>query len=1055
VVGLPVDVLIFKVTGIFPMLHRTGQALYFAVFFGFSLPVAAFAQNLIVDGGFDGAPQTQVGDRWGKDLPPWRFATATPAGLVIQNSHNLVAVDGPGGGDYLDRGPESDASNAGAGVMQYYIDSGSFPQLGWQYFTPTCRGTATATIYVANREGHGRNGPLLTGAEVPAPPNAGTYFNTQGGLAVFPVGHEITTFPSGFAVADAATTLDVQGLIAQYDSAEFAFLLPAGVTQTYPWTPISYQVPVEPGQLYAYMVELGHSVNMDNASVVLDCSETSPSAPPLTPEKSALAKTCEAPIAGVLDGDAGQFWNCQIDVTTQPTPFGGLLTVNDLPTPNFSSTSGQLISMTSAEAGITCTSGQSCAVDGAVFDGAGVIDVQSFVRTVDIEESYSAENCTSGSYSSGASEPVRLDGNCVTASFVPGLEISKTCDPVQQVSSGPMTLNCQLTVTGNNLPTGSFAGFLDAFGAISGSADPFGPLLGGTGSVTSNEPWDCVDQNGVSGGICTLPAADLISAGGTSIVNTTFQFTVGPDTPQVANCALEAVVPLSASDWIAQGDRTPQQMPDNCVAIDVPPYTDIPEEPEPYHPEKVEVKKTCDEPVQATVAGVQGYTWACRAEITVSPTPFVGSFVLVDDASNISIGAAQFLSASEPSCTGLGTDQLTCPMNGSAMLVPHVVSYQLFTAVTDADTPIKWQNCARGIAATQTRDIESGPSCVDAYIKPQVVRDPPKESHISKTCDAATAQRRDGVEGMEWVCQIKVTAAPVPFGGSITFTEDATAVFGSSAAHIVAMAQQGSGWSCSSSLPAQTTDCSIDGADFAPSGIEEVTFTLFAAAGDGPINWRNCVSGSYSAVDGKTRKLRGNCEEVSWKPGNKPSTPPSFSLKKGCDAPVTYEDAQRYICTIQIIQTGGDPITAPLTLAELFSTVSGAPALDYLLMLQGSNGWQCATPNFANGADCTIQPADFNGISGHQIAGMFVIPNAVLAKEDFKNCAALKLGDAEVASAPCVDIAEPESKPVAAFDVEKTCKPAGDRMVFSPSFWVQPYECTLVVSNGGLPFTGP
>lgn len=609
---------------------------------------SAHAQNLLIDGGFDAAPQTQFGDRFDEDLTPWMFATVAPTSVVL-NTQNLVAVDGPGGHDYHDRGPESDASGAPAGVTQYYIDSGNIPLYAWQYFTPSCRGTATAQVMVTNREGHGVAGPTLTGAEVPAQSGPFTFKSTQGGLALLRVQSEIPAFPVGFAVAPVTTAQLVTDLKTQFDAEKMPFLLAAGSTQTYPWTPMSVQAPVEAGQLYVFMAELGHSVNMDNASVVV---------------------ACDTPASDTGDGD----------------PIGD--------------------------------------------------------------------------------EPI------------------------------------------------------------------------GDGEV---------------------------------------------------------------------GDTTDPGKPDD---------------------------------------------------------------------------------------------------------------------------------------------------------KPDVTLDPAKEIVLEKACKPSQdAKGRDGNRALGWDCEIKVTASPAPFAGTFTFTEDPSAISGGANATIIAIMAQNAGWSCTPGAPAQTTQCSIDGADFDPSGVEVIGFSLLADVGEESVKWENCVSGFYdSGKDDRRRDVKGNCKQTTWTPPVVTPKPATFSLKKGCRATGEQGNLSRFVCSIYVTQTGGSPIAGPLTFDELFTNVSGSSAAQYIALLQGTpnapNGWVCAQAPFVNGASCTISAADFNANSTHRIDALIAIPTATLVKEEFENCAQVRLGDRVVGTADCVNIEVADVQPTT-FDVEKSCQASGERMIFSEQFWVQPYQCTLTVTTTGAPFTGP
>lgn len=898
------------------------------------------AQNILLDGGFEGAPQSSFGDRGPQPLSPWLFAAPTGSGGALPNAHNLVAVDGPGGYDYFNNssgvelGPESDASAPGAGVTQHYIDSGAVVTYGWQYFTPSCSGTATGTIHVTNREGHGRAEGTLFGDAVPQMP-PGTFKATGGGLSILPVASQIPPFPPNIFVPPSSSVAPFYDLINQHRDAEYRFLLGAGQTRTYPWTPVTVQVPVQAGQTYAFVVRFNHSVNIDNASVVMSCpnSET---------------------------GD------------------------------------------------------------------------------------------TSGGGSTGGD---------------PQTAITKTCDPIPADATAPFTLNCRLTVTASNLPAGSFVTVVDAFTA---QPPAQATIQGGMMNVTSTENWSCVDapQSGGSYdvGLCELPAADMAAAGGSSVLNVSFQFDVDQTPTQVANCRMVDISPSSVLEQLAGQGNARQagpgwgDMPDGCVYVDVPGA---------QLETKVEsnVRKTCDTPTLERLNGVWGYVWKCRAEINVTPSPFAGTFNFEDDASALTTGTAEFTYVSEPSaCAGLGGDHLTCSFSGATMAAPLLLDYHLFTAHTGADEEIHWRNCVEGQAETPAGSFPAEPFCLDAVIKPQTTPDGGhdlpdlRDAKIEKSCAAPREMRHDGKAGMGWDCTITIQAGPAPFSGNFTFTENASALTGSPNGQIIAMSQPAPhDWNCAPGLPAQITNCTINGSDFDPSGEEVVGFTLFAeTAGDEPITWRNCVQGIYAPAGGDKQEIKGNCATTEWKPARDDvSVPASFSLKKSCDGPTDFGDAQRYLCTINITQTGGDPITQPLTLEELFSsTTTGSLATQYMIALQGSSGWQCDMAT----ATCTIQPADFNGSTGHQVSGIFLIPNGVLQEQDFQNCAALNMGEREVASAPCVPMDEPagtQDPDAPDLDISKSCVFVGPRYSLSGSFWAHMMECTLTVTSNGVPFQQP
>lgn len=1032
------------------------------------LSQSSAAQNLLNDGGFDGAASPTMGNNHNDQLPDWRFAAVIDPSVIFKNANNLVRVDGPGGFDYVDftgdaLGPESDASGAGANTPQFYIDSSVRGTLGWQYFTPSCSGIATGQIFMSNREGHGIGTGTLSGPSAPPPPANGGDYQTAGGLSIVQVNTQLAQFPGGPAQVPLAQQQTVLDLAAAHEAAKLRIVLGAGPSRNYPWTPFSVQVPVQAGLDYAFVAELGHSVNMDEASVTLDCD---PDLPVINPQDVVLSKSCELEEAHSHNGILGQRWACQVDVTTPSAPFAGDITLHDV----FANTplvNGLILLGESLSGNGTCFQGD-CLISGANFDPSGTesfaFDV--FVEAVAEADVYPLENCVSGALDDGAGNLQPLTPHCTTGQWIPRSQVVKTCDPIPAHATAPYTMNCSIEVTASGLVGGTYVSVMDAFAAQPPSIATVSPTFM---NVTSTENWNCIDHvlnTPSSIGICELPAEDLMAAGGTSTLDISFQFTVDQAPTQVANCRFTDIhtgsyldqlntqrSPLRSPIQSGQGQNPGwPQMPDGCVYMDVPaPQLDT----------KVDVKiaKDCDQPALINLNGTWGYLWQCEAEVEVAPAPFAGEVSFTDDGSQISLGASEFVSVSDPNnCQGIGTDILACTYDGATFSSPHFVQYDLFTPYVPTDEEILWRNCIGGSAVTPAGTFPSVPMCTGRVIKPSDVPvfDPVKEITLEKVCkDQGREMMHDGQMGLGWDCQIIVAAVPAPFAGSFTFTEDATSITGSTGQIIGIDQPLPAHWACAPNVPTPSTDCTIAGASFDPSGTETVDFTLFAPNTGEAVEWQNCVSGVYTPADkddtgGTPVEVKGNCETITWKPPVV-STPPTFSLKKSCRGPFDQgPDGQSYSCKISVTQTGGDPITQPLTLNELFtSTTTGQPASQFMIGLQGSPGWACDMPTVS----CTIQPADFNGTTGHQIGAFFLIPNGTLAQQDFENCAALTMDDAEVAAAPCVALDEPNGDP--AFEVQKECKPLGERQVMGPSTWFQPWSCTLTVTSNGVPFTDP
>lgn len=146
------------------------------------------SQNIIVNGDFENNAPTNNGNNIGWSISPWILGPG--------NRSNVVQVDGPGGFNYANRGPQSDASNdgqgRGAGVAQHYLDITDGANDFYQPFTvPQCgsasgqtkavyfsgffstRGDRSGNGGITIRRGDGFSGEVLGRQTVslPVPPN--------------------------------------------------------------------------------------------------------------------------------------------------------------------------------------------------------------------------------------------------------------------------------------------------------------------------------------------------------------------------------------------------------------------------------------------------------------------------------------------------------------------------------------------------------------------------------------------------------------------------------------------------------------------------------------------------------------------------------------------------------------------------------------------------------------------------------------------------------------------------------------------------------------------
>jgi len=866
----------------------------------------ASAQTLLTNGDFEASGDIGFGNHIYFDIPGWEAAgsrTGVNGALLAWNRGNLVQVDGPGGASFNGIAPDSDADGGPSGTPMHYVDEYESTANGliWQYFSPGCSGTVQGSAAFSNREG--RRVPISLGIVGPitnrlAPPGPGSAY--QGGPEV----QEYVDFYNAF------TTVAM--------GAE----LPGGSSTNYYWVTLSTNTtPVVAGQTYAFAARVTDYGNMDNAevhyvemglcvetvqaqmdpSVLTDLAQPPSTLPPLTPSEISVTKTCEALEASVYNGVLGQNWQCSVDVTVPQAPFAGSLAVADLFS-TMGSATGQVISSASQSGSFDCTSGATCLIDGADFDASGTetVNFDLFISSDTITGPVQLQNCATGSYSlNDVTSPVQ--GNCVAATWAPSSNAVKTCEPVVATQSGVMSLACQITVTGSNLAANSYVSLIDMFAA---EPPAMATVVGPMTTITSSDPWSCIDL-GNSGaaatlGACQLSTQDLFNAGGSSTIDMTFDFTTDQAPTQVANCPIVSVEDTlitggqrSASGRMRNPDTGgwPDGMPDGCVYIDVPAYSD--DTPPLPALENAGVTKTCDEPRVGQIAGINGYIWDCDVAVTLNPAPFAGSFTLTEDASQIINGAASFVSASLP-CAGLGTDVLQCVLDGATATSPQTLTVQLFATPANPDELITWTNCARGETTQSDPQVIATPSCVVTTIKPDSTP-PAPVIEVTKTCEAVGD--RQNLSDLLWFqqmrCALTVITNGVPFTGPLWLTEELS--YGPSNMNATLSGMTSSDpWQCTNpsytapgQTPANLPVCSILGSQFpnsAGSSTVYVDFMLFGAAAtlSGASNCVGAMLGETPAATIADAQVAA-CTVILPAPVN---TDPTLSITKTCEPAV-------------------------------------------------------------------------------------------------------------------------------------------------------------------------
>lgn len=174
---------------------------------------AASAQNQIKNAGFEDVPAGSMGNNLGGSHAPWQVTTGRA---------NVVRIDGAGGHNYGNAGPEQDASgSASSDAPRQYFDIQGKGAV-YQTFVAQCTGEIEIKGHFSNRADKGGRAALLL---------------------------KRGSDPMGSNVAAPAKVA-----------------IPAGTSQTGSWKPVSITAPLTEGETYTLVASMANSLNFDEAS---------------------------------------------------------------------------------------------------------------------------------------------------------------------------------------------------------------------------------------------------------------------------------------------------------------------------------------------------------------------------------------------------------------------------------------------------------------------------------------------------------------------------------------------------------------------------------------------------------------------------------------------------------------------------------------------------------------------------------------------------------------------------------------------------------------------
>jgi Domain of unknown function (DUF5979)/Domain of unknown function DUF11 len=197
--------------------------LFFCAFFS----NANAAANLIQNPGFENNPPPvgSFGNHISWSISPWIVGTG--------QLPNVVKVDGPGGYNYGNLGPESDATAPGSGIEQHYLDIANGVNKFYQSFTvPACPSAQSGTL---------------------ATVTFGGYFSGRGNAG-------------GTATIQLLNGTGFNGSVIQSLTAVVA----PGNSQTDPWINVNGTASLVRGSTFSYVVDMPNPMNFDNAYLTIE-----------------------------------------------------------------------------------------------------------------------------------------------------------------------------------------------------------------------------------------------------------------------------------------------------------------------------------------------------------------------------------------------------------------------------------------------------------------------------------------------------------------------------------------------------------------------------------------------------------------------------------------------------------------------------------------------------------------------------------------------------------------------------------------------------------------
>ncbi|WP_185962221.1 peptidoglycan-binding domain-containing protein [Palleronia caenipelagi] len=763
-----------------------------------------------------------------------------------------------------------------------------------------------------------------------------------------------------------------------------------------------------------------------------------------TPELPEVTKSCDP----ATPTSTGWDLQCSITVEEQGLDPNGNTTVTDLlkaqtsnPQASFSGPSGSPVNCTPLPtlAGL----GMECTVENRVIDPQLGYTIPISVTIPGAGEDLGDwKNCA---IVDGKSETEYCEDLTMADDPVPDpttISVRKICQTPVDTGSD-WRVDCDITVTGANLPSGGKTGVEDSFGAGTSAT-------GVTLSVPPGPPYNCANWPASSGpGANCQIDNDFITQNNDRLpISVTMNVPYGTTDQTVVNCGNASVVaPNNGLGDILSWDAAP-----DCERVTIPATVPV------VDPE-LTIRKTCDIPRE----GPAGFAVDCLLTVTGSGLPAGDEIRFNDVASNLLADPALTVSspaAAPVQCQSLNASGLDCTMpvshlvaNGGTVVVPVTVTY------SDLVDGTEWQNCASALAQDP-----GGQSLVPTAIAPQSCEIIPHSLpelpviDVTKTCGAPVRQFEEYVVA----CTVTVTGSNLTPGGTIalmeqtgiTNTEPGGSISpdtGSVSYCMGSAVYQNNQWVQPCDVP---TDAVIAG-----GGSLTLNFDVGYPATEEPQQRQNCVTTTLDTM------TAGDCADIDLPPREDPGEP-ELGIKKMCAEPVETETGWEVSCTLTV-QGQALPAGETITLTELSDIVPGAGTLAMSVLPDGVICAPAADVDGLLSATCTFATDTLTAAGGAlDLTSTLTFPPNADPKEH-ENCVSAARGQPALGAwggpadevKSCVDFTVPASENIIVTPVSSGLaleKASTGACEVNKS--AQTYRCGFEISvtnTDDAPYTGP